>query len=355
MSDEITLVVNNIKFAYWKSANIRNGIEQIAGEFALTFADRWSKERESVPFSEGDECEVLVGDTLVIAGYIDDLETSISATETTDSLRGRDYTGDLVDCSAENSPDEFKDINLADLATKLCQPFGIKVIQDADIGEKFPIFKLQHGETVFEALDRAARMRGVLLTSAKDKGVFLTTPGVAKFTTPLVQGKNILTARKLSSYANRYSQYTVKGQQGGITLDKFKGDEKSTSGVALDTVIKRFRPLTILAENQANTDVAKKRAEWESTNRAARSLSLSVTVQGWINSQGKLWLPNYLVDLEIPRLQIKAEMLITSCNYSISESAGSTTILELRDKKSYTLQPEIKKDYKAESEEKLKL
>lgn len=351
VSDIITLVVNGTKYAYWKSANIQVGIEQIAGQFALSYADRWSGQQQALPFSEGDECKVYAGDNLVIAGYIDDLETSFSAIDTTDNLIGRDYTGDLVDCSVVNEPDEWKNINLFDLAKKLCSPFGIRVVQDTDVGEKFLTYKIQQGETVFEALSRAAKMRGILLVSAKDKGLRLTTRGSEKINTPLVAGKNgnILSCRKLSSYADRYSQYTVKGQQGGIELDGYSGDEKSVIGQAKDKIISRYRPLLVLAENQADAKSARRRAEWEASTRAAKSLSLSVVVQGWTNSSGQLWEPNFLVDVEIPRASIKAEMLIVSCNYSMDVTAGSITNIGLRDKRSYTLRSEIKSDYKLDS------
>lgn len=352
---EIILTVNNTEFASWKDASINTGIEQLAGKFDLTFSDRWSRQRQKMPFSPGDECKVFADDNLVIAGFVDDITNEISGTSTRDGVSGRDYTADLVDCSAANEPDEFKDINLRDLATKLCSPFNIRVFQDADTGEKFPVFKIQHGETVFEALERAARMRGILLVSAKDKGLFLTSPGVGTMQDNLIQGQNILAASKTVSYANRYSRYSVKGQQGGIGLDKYPAREKSTAAVANDLIVSRYRPLIIIAENQANAKAAKRRAEWEAATRAARGLSLSVTVQGWINSASELWEPNYYVYVKIPRLEIDAKLLIKACNYSISEQAGSTTTMQLVDEKAFLLQPEIKRDYTNDSERKLSL
>ena len=75
-------------------------------------------------------------------------------------IRGRDRTGDLVDCSAATMPGEWQNELLDRIVQSLIDPFGISVTVDTDIGEPFRKFRIDEGETVFEAIDRACRYSG---------------------------------------------------------------------------------------------------------------------------------------------------------------------------------------------------
>jgi prophage tail gpP-like protein len=84
---------------------------------------------------------------------------------------------------------------------------------------------------------------------------------------------------------------------------------------------------------------ARKRAQWEATVRAARAVSVSVTVQGWRQADGTLWPVNGLVQVDLPWLRISGEMLITELTYSLDES-GTQTQMTLRRADAYTPEPE---------------
>ena len=73
----------------------------------------------------------------------------------------------------------------------------------------------------------------------------------------------------------------------------------------------RYRPLVILAEDNATPDTMKKRVTWEHNVRYGRATRLTVSVQGW-KADGVLWQPNKRVKIESPTLGVDAELLITN-------------------------------------------
>ena len=126
----------------------------------------------------GDACRVQLDGDAVIQGWVDVVTVDYDARGHTLSVRGRDTTGDLVDCSAATEPGEWKDARLEEIAAALCAPFdiGVTVADDVDTGEPFARFRIEEGESVFEAIDRACRFRAVLPRSDGEGGLILTTP-----------------------------------------------------------------------------------------------------------------------------------------------------------------------------------
>jgi prophage tail gpP-like protein len=82
----------------------------------------------------------------------------------------------------------------------------------------------------------------------------------------------------------------------------------------------------------------KKRAQWEATVRAARAVSVQVTVQGWRQGNGELWPVNALVNVDLPWLRLSGDMLISELTHTLDES-GTRTQLTLRRPDAFIPQP----------------
>lgn len=323
---EVILTVNSIEYGGWQSVEIRRGIEQISGTFSVSLTERWADRSEPWPIQHGDECTVKVAGEVVITGYVDDVLPMFDDKQHGVTIVGRDKTGDLVDCSAIAKSGEWKGRNILQIATDIARPFGITVTSETDHGGVYLRSALQEGETGFEALERAARMRGVLLVSDGKGGVVITRAGTKRNTTGLIQGENILSARATYSLKERYSEYICKGQSFGF--DSSTPDQNAgPKGRATDANVKRYRPLLIIAEDIADTAGLKNRALWEAAVRMGRSARPEITVQGWHCDSG-LWMPNYLVPVRCPYLQLDRDMLIVSVT-SRQDDSGSRTVLEL--------------------------
>lgn len=323
---DVVLIVHGQQYSGWTEVLIRRGIEQVAGTFELTVTDRWSGQEQMWPIEKGEECTVTYEGETLITGYVDDVLPSFDAGQHQVVVVGRDKTGDLVDCSAIAKTGEWEGRTLLQVAKDIAAPFGIEVRAETGVGKPFETATLQEGETAFEALERAARMRGVLLISDAQGGLVITRAGTERISTALVQGKNVLSGRATFSARDLYSAYICKGQDAG---DDTSTPEQNAQpkGQAGDPNVKRYRPLIIVAENIEDSKGLKDRAIWEAAVRMGRSARPEITVQGWKHDAG-LWLPNRLVRVECPYIYLDEEMLIVSVSYRIGDR-GTIAEIEL--------------------------
>ncbi len=330
-SNDVRLCIAEKEYGGWKSVRIVRGIEQLAGTFSMVVSERWPGQPSNRPINPGDACTVAIDGEVVITGYVDDVNPSFAPEMRQVGIEGRDVTGDLVDCSAE--PKQWPDRDLLQIAKAVCRPFGIKVRADVSVGERFISFAVNPCETVHETLRRMARHRGVLLVSDGQGGLVITRRGTARAGAQLVEGENILSGSARRSARRRYGRYRVIGQT--ATSETWTPtDAFHIEAAATDAGIRRYRPLDLMAEDQAHQ--AQTQATWEKHSRIAKSTDTAVTVQGW-RGGGELWRPNTLVDLISPSLGLSREMLITSVS-NVKDDQGTRTELTLARPEAYNLQ-----------------
>ena len=328
---DVTLTVGGNKYGGWKAIEISLSLEQIAGQFKLRTSDRWHGQEEAWPIIPGDACTVAIGDRTVITGYVDEANPEYDHKDHGIEVNGRDKTGDLVDCAAIYKTGEWLNADLKKIAFDLCAPFGVSVWTEVDIGKKFPKFALQEGETVFEALERASRMRGVLLVSDGRGHLVLTRASDVSLDAALIRGVNIEAATGCFSHKERFSWYIIKGQVPGASIfvpqDLPPEQRSQLKATSEDAEVTRYRPLIIYAE-QGDGSTYKDRAVWERNVRAGRAARVQYTVTGWEYKPGAIWIPNRLVRVQDSYTGVDAELLIVRCTYLLDDG-GSRTRLEL--------------------------
>lgn len=336
--DRVELLVSGKLYAGWKQASVTRAMDAAAGAFNLTVSDRWKPNSQPWAIEPGDACEVRVGGEVVISGYVDLVRPSFDAESHSIQVQGRDKSGDLVDCSAVQDPDEWTSISLLQLANKLAAPFGISAKAETDIGKPLDLVKLQHGETVLEAINRHAKMRKVLVMPDAKGGILLTRTGARRAAVELIQGRNILSAEGTLDWSERYSEYVVKGQA-NFSEETDGETESHVSATVKDPGVDRYRPLLITNEGECNNATARERATWEANTRLGKSAKASITVQGWRQtSGGELWQPNMLVRVSAPWLSLVGEMLIRQVTFD-KDAQGTTTRLDLVSPQAYDPEP----------------
>lgn len=331
------LYVGTEIYGGWQRVSVTRSIEQVANSFDLEVTERWPGQSVSRPIRPGEECMLMLDDETVITGYVDDAEPTYDRQSHGISVRGRDATGDLVDCSAVHKTGQWANARLDRIAKDVCAPFKIGVKVETDVGDPFPSFKIEPGETAFECIERAARLKAVLLIADGAGSLVITRAGKTKGETALIEGRNILSARGQFSWKDRFSTYTVKGHD-RIALDGDAVDgHVAPSATVTDEAISRYRPRIILADDHGNKTRFRDRAEWEKNVRMGRGLRGSITVQGWRDAQGKLWQPNTLVNVTSPLLYLnEAEMLIVGCLYTLDDT-GTRTALSIARREAFDL------------------
>ena len=322
----------------WTEATVTRSLETISGAFTVTLSEREPGETTPRVIRPGNACRVELEDETVLQGWVDAVTVNYDGGAHTIAVRGRDATGDLVDCSAASKPGEWKDARLEEIASALCEPFGIRVTREVDTGAPFARFRIEEGESVFEAIERGCRFRAVLPLSDGRGGLILGGPTRSRTAVRLERGVNILSASGTASWLARFSDYTLLGQQAGGAGGggMFGGPSGITaeqvahvSATARDGGVDRYRPLTIIGEQSLNNDEAKARIQWEANVRSARARSARVTVQGWREvPDGDLWEPGRLVFLADEWLGIAQELLVSSTSQSLS-AGGTLTTMDL--------------------------
>lgn len=326
---DVRLSVDGRLYGGWQRIRVRRGIERIANDFELGVTERWAGQDTVRPIRPGARTQLTIDGTPVITGAVDEVSPTYSAASHDVTISGRDATGDLVDCSAP--PTQFAGRTLLDVARALAQPFGIKVRAEAPVGQAFRTLKSEDGETVFEVLEQAARIRAVLLVSDGLGGLVITRAGRGRVGTPLVLGQNVKEGMATLSMRDRYRDYQIKGQLGGGSqawdADDDALERAQVLGTAHDAGVPRHRPLTVLAEEQIDRAGAGARAKWERNVRVGRATRVTYTVTGWHHAAG-LWAPNLLVPVRDDYLGINGDMLIASVTHLLDDQ-GLRTELEV--------------------------
>lgn len=332
---DASLIVDGTVYKGWTTLQAVSAIDAIAGEFAIS-----AEQSGDIMIYPGASAVLKLKNQIVCSGYISRAGADLSTTDCGLTLGGADKTVDLAECSAIAEPDEWFNLNLHEIAAKLCSPFKIKVVnQVGDTGETFKSFKIQPGESVFDALDRAAKARAILVTSNETGNLVLTRAGLNGTAESLIYGENILKAAFSADWSNRFSDYTVKNQ---TSLIDDTQESANATGTSRDLNVKRYRPLLQVVQNAEAGVSVSDMAAWEASVRSGCCAGIDITVQGWAQSDGVLWRKNTLSRVSIPRWGVDAKLLIKQVAFSL-DKAGAKTKLTLVSPAAYKRLPVVQK------------
>lgn len=268
---DVALAVNGRTYGGWKSIKNTQSIESIAGSFTVEASDRWDGREAPWPVAEEDEVQVLIGDDVVIDGYIDKRGLSVSKDSRSLSYSGRDRAGALVDCSAiveagsvSKGKWTFHNVNVAELAAAIAKPHGIAVSVQPGLAKlltKNAKIVVHPGDTCFEVISRVAGAAGVLVVSDGAGGIVITRAGTVR-AEPLVEGRNILSGSVEYDAAERFSRYLFSAQIPGT--DEASGEATRVRAQATDAGVKRVERVTLIRPDKGySTADLRRRADWE--------------------------------------------------------------------------------------------
>ncbi|ELO1980014.1 phage baseplate assembly protein [Escherichia coli] len=333
MSNTVTLRTDGRLFTGWTSVSVTRSIESVAGYFELGVNVPPGTDLSGL--APGKAFTLEIDGQIVCTGYIDSRRRQMTADSMKIIIAGRDKTADLIDCAAVYSGGQWKKRTLEQIARDLCAPYGVTVrweLSDKESSAAFPGFTLDHSETVYEALVRASRARGVLMTSnAAGELVFSLAASTA--TDELVLGENLLTLDFEEDFRDRFSEYTVKGYARANGAEGDDIDAKSIvsrKGTATDSDVTRYRPMIIIADSKITAKDAQARALREQRRRLAKSITFEAEIDGWTRKDGQLWMPNLLVTIDASKYAIKTtELLVSKVTLILNDQDGLKTRLSL--------------------------
>ncbi|EFO1747737.1 baseplate protein, partial [Escherichia coli] len=308
MSNTVTLRTDGRLFTGWTSVSVTRSIESVAGYFELGVNVPPGTDLSGL--APGKAFTLEIDGQIVCTGYIDSRRRQMTADSMKITVAGRDKTADLIDCAAVYSGGQWKNRTLEQIARDLSAPYGVTVrweLSDKESSAAFPGFTLDHSETVYEALVRASRARGVLMTS-NAAGELVFSRAASTATDELVLGENLLTLDFEEDFRDRFSEYTVKGYARANGAEGDDIDAKSIvsrKGTATDSDVTRYRPMIIIADSKITAKDAQARALREQRRRLAKSITFEAEIDGWTRKDGQLWMPNLLVTIDASKYAIK--------------------------------------------------
>lgn len=266
------------------------------------------------------------------------------------SKRGREKSGDsvssdfeashrlvdIVQCSAIVKSQTWRSKKFSRIISDILAPFSLKLnTSELTTDPTIEKFKLESGETAFDAIERLCRSQAVLPFASTDTDLHLTYSS-GKFVTAdenLEDGKNILSIRESEDYDERFSEYH------GITQypsDGKKWTREMLEGKqsAFDADVERYRPMLFIAENRHDRKTLAARVAWEAQIRAGRALEHYVMVKGWYQKDDngrpiRRWKTNERTHLYSEDFEIDEDRLIVKVEHYLGDH-GKITQLTLR-------------------------
>lgn len=319
----------------WLQSEVERSLEALCGTFSIPVSLVPGLPpaiyRQSV-------VRVKIGDAVVLTGHVLAAEPFYRRGDCGMRITGRSKAGDLVQCSAIHQGGQWRNVTIDRIVADIIKPFGLTLQVDADLGAAVQDFKLGHGECALDAIARAARLRGVLVTSGSDGKVLLTKAGKALFKGTIVRGQNVISMEGMGTDEGRHSEYIAYGQC-SVSMAADFDQAKGLKARAVDPDMKRYRPLVINADG--NTTQAELQALVDHTVRVRRghSLGFRYTVEGWTVG-GTPWPVNARVAIYDDVAGLDGhEWLICSVKQTCDLKEGDVTELTVRPVEAYDAVP----------------
>lgn len=330
-SDDVKVLVAGRVLGGWTDVRITAGIERFPRDFVIGATDPFPSEANAMFVKPGEPCEVFIGSDLVITGYIDRVEPSISTRRHQIRLYGRGKCQDLVDCSYVWPGGQIVGSSVLEIAKKLAKPYGIDVVSIGDMGGPVPQYNLMLGDTPYNVIEVWSRIRQVLVYETAAGAVCLhsATGGQSSFpqaASGFQEGVNIIEAVAMWSAEQRYSEYRVHR----MSMEQLKDvGESNLIASHPDKGVERFRRLDMIAENTSELGLinAEDRARWEAARRWGRSGAIQILTDSWRDVSGELYRPGTAVPILAPTL-FKGEVqgnswVISEVSY-LKDEGGTT-------------------------------
>jgi prophage tail gpP-like protein len=336
--DDVVLVTGGGRYSGWTDIRIRHQLSELASSFSVGMTDLWAN-HSARKIRAGDSVKVLIGDTPVVEGNIDDVRPSYNGKKHSISVVGRSKTADLVDCGHEGQA--FTGLAADAIVRQLVKPFGFDVKVETDIGAAFGSqLILSEGERIYQFIKKVAQMRGVLVHTNAANDVVLTRAGAAgRSWESLTLGENVEACNGTFSYRDRYSEIVAVAQQQMSGWVSAEDGALPKSKPARDDVFgDRYRPNVVVLSASADREACDRAAEWHRNTRVARGESAVYVVNNWRQEDGKLWTVNTLVPVMDHWLGIEGDRLISGVQF-VLDSQGRRAEIEVVPQAAYDVLP----------------
>lgn len=300
----VTLRIAGREFKAWESISIGRHLDEFT---TVGFSAPFDPERRDFrdtfrPFSF-QPVTVDVGDERVFTGTLMGVDPDPSPEGRSVRCSAYAKCAHLNDCTMPPSafPLELNGLTLWQIAEKVCEPFGIDLVIEANDGAPFRRVALKPDDIVLRFLADLAKQRNLVISDNAAGGlVFLRSVWVGEEApvATLREGEAPLTS--LTPTLNPQAYFTEITGVAKTRSGRLGGRFTIKNPFAPEGV---FRPLTFELDDTDDADVPEA-TQAKLGRMFGNALSLSAKVPTWRMPGAALWRPNVLVTLEAPSSMI---------------------------------------------------
>ncbi len=321
---EFVIATPNDRWLGFKTIGLVRSMERAADELAATFTSNHSGDIQQA-LNESIAVQIFLDNELLLTGNGTARSPSYDATSIDLAFNAKSRLDDLVACSLPGK--QFKGQTFLAVANHLCGLFGIEVQVDSGVNANQVLRQpsLDEGQPIWDFLESEARALALRLMSTAQGHLLITRTGARTAADRLVLGENVLQGSADFNHDERFSEYIVMGSQSRGNELLSASNMNITRGVAKDEHVNRYRPLTIMADDDLDAEACERRAQWQRNTHYGRSQSITYTVDGWQQSNGETWQTNMLVEMNDPVMGINGNRLITETRMRLIDTSGKKT------------------------------
>ena len=327
--NQVSLTINGQTYYGWLSASISLNLQSFSRSFSVSLTEKANEfSQDKIPIKAGDAVVVSIGGDIVLTGYVVKVSDEYSASSRSITVTGDSKTIDLVDCCVPDGKElSFKNQTPIEIIRSLCRHYSIGVSAEVVKTDKIN-FDIAPEETIKNGLEKLLKANNLLLTDNASGSLVLSQVGSGgNCTTPIVRGVNVLKAKKDVDSSKLFSRYVLLGQ-GSNALSERPIEDLQLKQIASGDGV-RYRVKTTIQTGNAVAAQMQARVALIRDVSKAQSETLVYTVQGWRQSDKKLWPINSYVMVSDSAFGINGRYLIEVVKYSL-DSKGMTTELQLR-------------------------
>lgn len=344
MKESITkLIVNDEEFSKWKEYEVETSMLNLANSFSFTASNDDGEMAGAI--NPCDEVKVIIDDTQILVGYIDEVEYSIdSDMGATVQVTGRDLFSYIIDCSANLKT--YKNNTILQIAENLTSGM-IENWETTETLSKIKIVKVEPGDTIADVLQKWLKKQLLAIWIDGDGVAHIGKPNYSQlpqynlycycpFISPQnTKYNNILSGSVVKDVRDRFSRYTVHGTRGNTKENK--GKNSRSRGYYDDSAVTITRNMLISDGKTRSISEAENLAVSEGEKRIFDAEMFRYKVRGHYGQKPKannsieenFFEINTMIDVEDEQSAVSEELYVAGIVYRGSED-GQTTDLELR-------------------------
>ena len=326
---DVSLKIDGKDFTGWTGWTLQENADGVDG---FSFSSSWNesneKQREAFKPFNYSKAEASYKGGVIFKGRTMPATPSVGPSATEINVQGQPLCGALIDSCLPPSlfPAEFSGLNLKKIAENVCEPFGVKVKVDGDIGADFEKAACEVGEKAWDFLSKLAKQRGLFLTNAADGSLLIYKPKIEEVSASFKQGE--------APFVSCVPQFDGQKIYSHIT-----GWTKTTADNDSENYTYEYKPLidqgVLRCYGQTIEDADGGSLESSVKALAAKMIGgcikYSLTVSGIKNSKGELYKKNMSISVEAPGAGIyrDTKFVVDSVTLTRDDKDGAKAVFTL--------------------------